>query len=319
MALLDSMNSGPGGEFGYRFEKAPPDRRREAIGVLLTGRPSATDPAVGAFLRYCEQQDLGTDELWLAWRDERPRAAVMLVRCPGRSGMLFLSPASSWPDGEVVASLVRTACMAQSPSAVRLIQSLLDPHQARTRRALKQAGFSELATLVYMQRPAEPRDASLRFSDPAVRVHHYSEETRELFEQAILASYEQTRDCPGLLGLRTIEDIVAGHQASGEFHPELWHGLTCEGEPVGVMLLSDVPHCDALELVYLGLAVRYRGQGIAKRLLEHAISTAAAWGRSSLMLAVDRANEPARRLYEELGFEATGRKEALIYVPPETE
>ena len=43
--------------------------------------------------------------------------------------------------------------------------------------------------------------------DPSMRVVHYASAHRSQFAQAILASYEQTRDCPDLLGVRQSDDI----------------------------------------------------------------------------------------------------------------
>ena len=36
-----------------------------------------------------------------------------------------------------------------------------------------------------------------------------ADDGRDRFAAAILASYRQTLDCPGLLGLRDIDDIIA--------------------------------------------------------------------------------------------------------------
>ncbi|MFW6059996.1 MAG: GNAT family N-acetyltransferase, partial [Phycisphaeraceae bacterium] len=219
------------------------------------------------------------------------------------------------------AALFRHAAAAQDPERCHLIQALLEPDQPRTREGLLAAGFEELAVLAYMRARAMVRPHELDVSGltPAdaepIRTLRWSETNRPAFERAILASYEQTQDCPGLLGRRRIEDILAGHMAAGLFRPDLWSALYAGDEPVGVMLLNDVPASDALELVYLGLAVPWRGRGLARRLVRHGLGQATRCDRSRMILAVDESNAPALHLYRDLGFRSTGRKRAMIYTP----
>jgi len=139
-----------------------------------------------------------------------------------------------------------------------------------------------------------------------------------LFADAIEASYERTADCPGLVGLRSVEDIIAGHKAAGRFAPDLWLALHKRGQPVAVMLINELSQQPGYELVYLGVAAPWRGRGIARRLLRYGLGRLTArdqrWGgeKPRIQLAVDEANEPAQALYTELGFLPTARKLAMI-------
>ena len=69
-------------------------------------------------------------------------------------------------------------------------------------------------------RPAGPA-AGFRLARITRRAVH------ALFAETILQTYRDSLDCPGLNGVRQIEDIIAGHKASGEFDPALWF-LLCE-------------------------------------------------------------------------------------------
>lgn len=100
--------------------------------------------------------------------------------------------------------------------------------------------------------------------------------------------------------------------ATGRFEADLWTCLLAEDEPVGVMLLNVIPPREALELVYLGLAPRARGHGLARRLMLHGLSQVRRRHCRRMLLAVDERNEPAVRLYGELGFHPTTRKLAMI-------
>jgi len=139
-----------------------------------------------------------------------------------------------------------------------------------------------------------------------------AEQNRQLFADAIGVSYEQTMDCPGLVGLRTMDDIIAGHQATGVFDPDIWFAISSGDEPVGVMLLNAVPQRSALELVYLGIGPKWRGKGLARVLLKHAITVANRRLLPHFTLAVDQTNAPALKLYRSLQFVETGRKHAKL-------
>ena len=86
--------------------------------------------------------------------------------------------------------------------------------------------------------------------------------THAQFVQAIARSYEQTLDCPALSGARDIQDVVEGHKSVGIFDPQLWSVLLRGDEPLGCLLLAEIPARNGIELVYLGLAPAARGRGL---------------------------------------------------------
>ncbi|EIE5641775.1 acetyltransferase [Salmonella enterica] len=88
--------------------------------------------------------------------------------------------------------------------------------------------------------------------------------------------------------------------ATHDFLPEapLWVAVTEQGEPVGFMLLTG-EHMDAL---FIDPDVR--GQGIGKRLVEHALTLA-----PGLTTNVNEQNTQAVGFYKKLGFKVTGRSE----------
>ena len=64
----------------------------------------------------------------------------------------------------------------------------------------------------------------------------------------------------------------------------------------------------------------FRGQGIGRELVEHSIAQAPRLGFDALMFNMVFESNPARRLYERLGFEAVGRvpeavggEDAIVY------
>lgn len=292
--------------------RATADEQRAALSLLMTGRVRPHDPAVDQFIQFAAEQTLCLDELWASFVHRMPVAAALITPAAGRAGMLFMSPPTTDANRPREATLIRTACAAQDPHRIRLVQALLDPFQKAHERTLLDAGFSGLASLIYMQGPIVPPRHSVML-ESGLEVHAWSRETRPIFAESILASYESTLDCPGLLGLRHIDDILAGHIASGIFTPELWTAVTHQGKPVGVALINLSTQPNTAELVYLGLSPPWRGRGLGKKMLLRGMSMASLRQAGTLMLAVDDRNKSAMRLYESMRFVSTTRKVALIF------
>ena len=294
-----------------QIQRAGSARRRAALALTLTGRPDERDPAVDQFLHFASTAQLCVDELWVAEQDGVLLASVLIVPSAGRTAMLFASPGHERQHLQVTCELVREAVTGQDRQKIRLIQALLEPSQQLERQALTGAGFTALAQLLYMRSTGTSQGAPMALA-PSIQVLNWHRHRRDLFAEAILASYAQTLDCPALVGLRDIDDILAGHMATGTFVPKLWFALWSDGDPVGVMLLNPVPPQRALELVYLGLSPGRRRRGLGRQLLRHALWLARRYEAGRIVLAVDRQNVPALELYRSLGFHQTARKNAMI-------
>ena len=297
---------------GLTIIHAGENLRRIALALLLTGRTRGADASVDQFLIFARNHHMTLDRFWLALDEEnQPVSAALIVAAPGRAGMLFLSPVLRDQDIPTAAAMVRYASQPAHVQDLAMVQMLLDPHQQREYHAVLQADFTLLARLQYMRRRVERSQGPLQLPD-GMEVVHWSEENRSLFGDAILASYQDTLDCPGLLGLRQIDDIIAGHMSAGEFIPRLWHVVHHQRQPVAVMLLSPLASRDAMELVYLGLAPGWRGQGLARKLMHYAIGVSSEYGAREILLAVDENNTPALKLYQSLKFTPTARKLAML-------
>lgn len=294
----------------------PFDQRAEALRLLLTGSPSGPATVVQPFLNFMQQQGVTLDHFYGMYVQDRLAAACLILPSPGRTGMLFISPASDRRRERWCASAVAHATEQLDVERYRLVQALLEPTQIGERRALEQAGYSPLATLLYMSRPAAHTPVSWqeedRLEELGIESSTWSAELRPLFARAIEATYVDTLDCPGLVGTRTIDDVIAGHMSTGTFDPALWRVYHRGDEPVAITLFAAVQDEGTYELVYLGVCPGHRGRGIADQVLRRGLIQLAGLGARRIYLAVDQDNTPARRLYAALGFRALSRKVALI-------
>jgi ribosomal protein S18 acetylase RimI-like enzyme len=136
-----------------------------------------------------------------------------------------------------------------------------------------------------------------------------------------------------MAGLRTAQDALATHRATGVFRPGAWH-LALEGgaghpgsprravaggtgrirarEAVGVVLVNVLEGRG--DLVYLGVVPEARGRGVGRALLGQAIRDTARMGLPALVVAVDTQNAPAVRLYAGAGFKEV-RRRLVFFVP----
>jgi ribosomal protein S18 acetylase RimI-like enzyme len=299
--------------------------------VCLVGGPVPADPErarqlaagvhvpVERFLAYAREIGLGPERQVQAGDATHTVAGMCLwVPSPGRTAMLFTPPMHDFPDAAAASTACVKAALADAAATgITLVQALLDPEDTAGRAMFAAAGLGVLTTLEYMERhatllpPPAPSDRDL---PPGFRLQAYRPELEGLFVDAILASYQQTLDCPALSGLRDITDVIAGHKAVGDFDPNLWFLLTEHERPVGCLLLARVPARSAMDLVYLGLGPAARGRGLGRLLLQRLLYEMYRHGMATASLSVDEINIPARKLYRRFGFTTVARRLAMITI-----
>lgn len=240
--------------------------------------------------------------------------ACAAVRSSGRSSMLVMAPLPDDVDdvGPALAEAVRTIVVIERRRDVSLVQALLPPEQASEGRLLLSCGFVRLAELIYLQ--GDLPTLSNVAEPPGLGVRRFSPDLEPVFAEVIKASYVKTLDCPGLEGRRRMQDVLAGHRGSGVFRPDMWFLYSRANEPIGVVLLNEVADRShrAVELVYMGLVLSARGQGLGRTMFIHAMACARRNGYRRIITAVDAANEPALRLYCGQGLVESTRRIAYV-------
>jgi ribosomal protein S18 acetylase RimI-like enzyme len=253
-------------------------------------------------------------------------AGILVERGPsGLFGVLVCQPVAGagaliWPPRAVADTqqrqredrLVQQAVSWLRQRGSKVAQALLPPDEAPLAAPLQRNGFRHVTHLWYLRRDLEacaaiPQASSLQFQSFA---------TCEpgLFQRVLLRTYEETLDCPEVNGARTIEEVIAGHQAQGRFDADRWWLAWRDDQPVGVLLLNELPESGDWEVAYMGLAPEARRQGLGRQLLLQALQAAHAAGVRQVTLSVDGRNQPAWQLYVGAGFEAIDRREVYLAV-----
>lgn len=260
------------------------------------------------------------------------RQVCLIVKGAGRTSITFLSEPPR--NGEIgtpsEATADRAACLlaacthlkSKYGDAVQVAQALPDPRDIWAIESFVLAGFTRVGDLQYLRRPwRSALGVGLSEIEPEVHVLPLSSVPQSEHNAVLLAaldsSYVDTLDCPELCGLRTTQDILDSHLATGSFVPELWWVVLQSGRPLGCVLFSPIPAQRAVELVYLGLAPELRGKGLSSRLLSMGIAQVKAhpmlqFGFEELTCAVDTRNIPARKIYERAGFSAFAERIAFV-------
>jgi ribosomal protein S18 acetylase RimI-like enzyme len=279
--------------------------------ILANDHGLASDEAVLDFLAFALERKIDVNQIWIAEERGRILWALLPITSPGRT-MLMFTPGRipSYTQSEIACALVDHVCAHWRDQGMHLAQFLLDPADHAVRQLYVDCGFEVLAELIYLHRPLNGSAAAAL--PPGFEISTYSTLTHPQFAAAIQRSYEGSLDCPNLNGRRHIEDVIEGHKATGTFDPTLWHLLTENNEPRGVLILSPAAHTESLELVYLGLTPEARHRGLGDALMRVALSSGERAQKSELSLAVDSHNTPALRLYYRHGMKKIGSRIAMV-------
>jgi ribosomal protein S18 acetylase RimI-like enzyme len=274
--------------------------------------------AARRLLSHIQQLHLPARHLWsIVDPAGQVLGGALAIPSPGRAAQVLASRPATGEETIATASAVTAATAGLSPAEAAIAQAVLDEAETDSalggrRGAFLAARFEELAVLDYLSRPLPRRGESPRPTLPAgVAITAWRRGEPTLLE-VLEASYVGTLDCPRLCGLRRTEDILVGHLAAGRFVSGLWSLLWERQRPVGALLLSPSHSGGEIDLVYLGLSPEARGRGLGRLLLSHGLHQIAGRREGRIALAVDRANAPAVRLYERLGFVKACSRLAVI-------
>jgi ribosomal protein S18 acetylase RimI-like enzyme len=296
------------------IDRARPDELCPAFRLIFRhAPPEGMESRIATGLEMIRRRELDPAGVLVARAEEGLVGAMVCHFTPGASGLLW-PPQATMADAEAIEDLLVTHTIARlRGQGAKLGQALLVPDDAPLAAPLLRHGFRHITNLWYMRHklgrlPRErPRAACLAFEA-------YRECDPLAFRETLWRTCEGTLDCPEVNGVRTIEEIVVGHQAQGTFDPDRWWLVREYASPVGVVLLTDVPAGHGWDVAYLGVVPEARRRGIGRDMTVRALREAAKAKQTQLTLAVDARNQPAWKLYRGLGFEPYDQRQVYLAV-----
>jgi ribosomal protein S18 acetylase RimI-like enzyme len=243
-------------------------------------------------------------------------AAILCQPLAGASGLLWPVQSSSPARvDEIENRLMEGARIWLKSQGAKMVQCLLAESEASAAPVLLRNGFRHITRLWYMRHDLD------HFSQdnqqlPVLQLEPYSHCSPQNFERILLATYENSVDCPEITGVRSGSEIIAGHKAQGRHNPNRWWLAYAHQQPVGVLLLTEMPEGPGWDLSYLGLIREARGEGVGRSLVEHALLACRTEGASCLTLSVDGRNQAAIKLYHNRGFHAYDEREVFLDILP---
>lgn len=247
------------------------------------------------------------------------RIAGVLLLVSQSDGTVYVWPAETLgglhpqDDADIRRALYQEATRVVDAPEHWIGQSLLETDQEEQSRELAENGFPRLTDLVFMNRSvsmaSKASDQSNALNSNVWTSEPFDEASNGVdFANLVEQTYESTCDCPELNGSRDGWESLESHRQSGLHSPNLWRLFRHEGQPAGLLLLTEHPPEAVWEVVYFGVAPQFRGMGFGQRVLEAGIDLAREHEILEIVLAVDVRNSPAMRLYEQLKFEQFDRR-----------
>jgi ribosomal protein S18 acetylase RimI-like enzyme len=216
-------------------------------------------------------------------------------------------------DGEAEDLLLGHALRWLRGHGVKLVQALLTPDEEPLAAPLLRGGFTRVTGLWYLRHdrgmPLHGIDAPSR-----LRFEPFDPDNPTSFLRTLLATYEDSLDCPEISGVRTAEEVLAAHRSQGAYDPGRWW-LASDGDgPVGVLLLTELSETGEWDLAYMGVVRRARRLGFGREMLLRGLAEARAADAPAVVLSVDERNRPAWGLYRSAGFEPFERRVVYLAV-----
>jgi ribosomal protein S18 acetylase RimI-like enzyme len=283
----------------------------EAFRLVFGGLPAEQCQAHTAhFVDEVGRGAVSGQGLLEARRGGRLVGAVWAEVLAGHAALVWPPRLAPGEAGSTAQKLLSAGCERVARAGAQVAQALVPAASPHEDAILRTAGFEPLAALLYMA--WERNDVPSAGAESLLQYEAYDPAQRPRLERLVEATYDGTLDCAALNGLRKIEDVLTGYQATGVFSAQRWLYVRHDGRDVGCLLLADHPREGNVELVYMGLIPQARGNGWGREICRKAQSVTEQLDRARLVAAVDAKNLPALNVYASMGFRVCDRRTVYL-------
>lgn len=250
------------------------------------------------------------DGLWVSYKAGQIMGAVWVQRLPMNMAQLWLPLPGV--EAEHIDALLRAACQWVKKHNIRLCHVEVSPQAVQTEALLVGHGMQPLAHLEYLTGRCDQRLALNRGTPLALQPFSLLSSAEQL---ALLAAVGQdSLDSSALREQLSVEELLVGFYQQDPQAPRHWYAIYYQQALAGVLLLAPRETLGRWELLLMGFAPEWRGQGLGRALLNHALQLAQYAGIEEVMLAVDKLNVPARQLYRQAGFACYAEQRLFAWI-----
>ena len=294
--------------------RCPAELRAEALALVLCDlAPSMRRQVSGGLLDADDPAEVANEPLYIARSGREMRGAAWGQRQSGNIALFWPPQFARGHDQQTAFRLAEAVIADLDATSVEMAQVFLSSPDIETIAVLRHVRFRHLADLMYLACQSER--FPLAAPDPCeLRYVPYDGTQRGQLMQLIDKTYEGTLDCTALNGVRDIDHVINGYQATGVYRPENWFFVQSDHD-VGVLLLADHPKARHWELMYLGLVPEARGRGWGRQVTRYAQWLARGANVERIVVAVDAANAPAVAMYRSAGFEMWDKRAVYVRFP----
>jgi ribosomal protein S18 acetylase RimI-like enzyme len=273
--------------------------------------PEECERRCGNALHLLRRGELDPQSIFVLHGDSGLRGAIVCLPVPGASALVWPPGIAEGEGTEMEDRLLHHAIAWLRRRGVKLAQTLLAPDEAYLATPLERNGFAPITQLWYMRHDL---NVPVHCLDTPARLDYQPFDDGSIFRQTLARTYEATRDCPEVNGVRTIDEVLEGHRAQGAFDPRRWWLALEDGRPVGVLMMTEMPESGDWEVAYMGVVPECRRRGFGREILLKALCEARAADVPVVTLSVDARNRPAWNLYRSLGFEPFDERAVYLAV-----
>lgn len=292
----------------------PPDKRREALLYLAAAhdpsRQQALSSALKGMVNAPEEQWQG---LWVSYQDARINGAVWVQRLPGDMAQLWLPQTQGLPKAQSAAVhvLLDAAHQWVKTHNIRLCHVELASQSVETAALLQEHAMQPMVNLAYLTGCSDRR-LGLN-SKVFLSLQPFSELSNGEQLGLLTAVGRDSLDSRALRDILSVQELRAGFYQQDPQAPQHWYVVSYQQAVVGVLLLAPRAVLGCWELLLMGLTPEWRGQGLGRALLNKALHLAQQGGVTTVVLAVDELNLPAKRLYQQAGFKTYAQQRLLAW------
>ncbi|MDP7006397.1 MAG: GNAT family N-acetyltransferase [Phycisphaerales bacterium] len=276
----------------------------EAATALLKSK------SLGEALIQNLQSKPNNDYFFVTSSQSNIKHSLLIVKNAGATATFIATEPSKNTEIDEISKLITEGVQILDGGNTSVAQTIMKNSNTKLARAFSKAGFSTLATLVYLESKI-PNKRGLTYSD---NIDFVSMENRsdKALGSILNQTYENSLDCPKIHGLRSVDDIIVGHRTAGNYNPKLWTIAELDNRHAGILLLNPLSDSTSVELAYIGVAPWARNHGVADALVDYCFYLGSDYGFSEVTLAVDANNRPALNLYKKWNFRKSTTRLTMI-------